>query len=797
MFKNYLKVAFRNIVKHKGYSFINIFGLAVGMAVCIIILLWVQYELSYDRFHENADDLYRVIKVWRKGEVAHQALTPAPLAPALKEEFPEIIEAARFYGASRWLLAYGEKAFYEQGGVFTDPAAFNMFTFPLVKGNPKTVLSRPRSMVLTEAMAAKYFGDQDPMGKTLRVDNQYDFSVTGVVKNFPRHSHIRFDFAVPFSLLGKKGLMEKLAQENLVDWHNTAFYSYVLLKKGTSYKAVNEKIANYLEKPIPDSTSSLYLQPLKEIHLFSSYLRGNVPGSGDIGYIYLFSAMALIILLIACINFMNLATARAGHRAKEVGMRKVVGAPRTGIIKQFLGESIISAFMALILAVILLELSLPVFNRLSGKQLTLSQGLPDNLFLLMILIGITLFTGTAAGSYPALFLSAFQPAKVLKDKITAGTKGGLLRKILVIFQFSLTIIFLVGSLVIYEQIDYLQNKKMGFEKNHLLYMEIPDALKNNYETLKNELRQNDSITGVTASVSLPSFGRDINTQDVSWEGKESNEEILMRGVGVDYDFIETFKMKMLDGRPFSRAFSNDGANYILNETAVKAMGIQAPVGKQFTLWDNTGTIIGVVKDYHFRSLRTGVAPLLLRVYDPQWLNYVFVRIKPGHIPGALDFLESKWKQLAPGYPFEYRFVDDLLDSLYTTEQRIKSIFTYLTLLAMCISCLGLFGLAAFLAEQRTKEVGVRKVFGASAVKIGLLFSGEFLKWILAACVIAWPLAYIFLDHLLLRNYVYRITIGIRPFLLSGILAMVIALLTIGHRVFKTAAANPIEALRYE
>jgi len=794
MFNNYLKIAFRNIIKHKGYSFINIFGLAVGMAICILLLLWVQFELSYDRFHQHGADLYRIIKVWRQGEISHQTITPAPLAPALKEEFPEIIDAARFLPVGNLLLKYGEKSFYENGGVFADPAIFRMFTFPLVKGEPQSALANPYSIVLTGSLAAKYFGNKEPVGKIIRVDNRVDFTVTGVMKDIPKNSHMQFDFVVPFTLIGKKGLTAQLAQESLTDWHNTIYFSYVLLRSGTSYQSLSHKIANYLQKSSHDSTSTLYLQPLKKIHLHSSHLRPYIPGTGDIAYIYLFTAVAFLVLFIACINFMNLTTARVGTRTKEIGMRKVVGARRIHIINQFFGESLLLAFMALIFALLLVELFLPAFNDLSGNPLTLD--LAGNPLIIGGILLVTLFTGIVSGSYPALFLSSFQPGSVLKGKLRLGTRGFLARKILVVFQFTLTVIFLISTLVIYKQFHYLQNRKLGFDKTHLVYMAVPEEIRPNYESLKNELLRDSFLEGVTASVSLPSFGRDINTQLVDWEGKDPGKEILMSGVGVDYDFIETFKMEMVQGRSFSRAFSLDKDNYILNETAVKAMEIESPVGKQLTLMGNTGTIIGVVKDYHFRSLHTKIAPLLLRVYEPRWLNYLFARIKPGKISQALTQLESKWKQLAPGYPFNCAFVDDLLDRMYSLEQRVKSAFNYLTLLAICIAALGLFGLASYLAEQRTREIGIRKVFGASITNIGVLFSSEFLKWIMLANVIAWPIAYFFFQQFM-RNYAYRVIIGVWPFLLAGLLGVVIVLSTVSYQVFKAAASKPVEALRYE
>jgi ABC-type antimicrobial peptide transport system permease subunit len=794
MFKNYLKIAFRNIIRQKGYSFINIFGLAVGMAVCIMILLWVRHESSFDGFHSEADNLYRVNSIWRKGDVKHQAVTAAPLAPSLKKEFPEIVDVVRFYNTQTWLMRYGRTAGYEENGYFADPSIFTVFSFPLVKGDPKTALSNPRSIVLTESLATKYFSSENPIGKTILVDNQYDFSVTGVMKNIPTNSHLHFDFLVPCTLVGKKGTMNWLAQETLVSWHNADFYTYVQLGQNTSGEAVSRKISGYMKKTVPGSVTSLYLQPLKDIHLHSSHLIGNPPGSGNIAYIYLFSAMAFIVLLIACINFMNLTTARAGNRAKEIGMRKVVGARRANIINQFFGESVILAFIALIFAVILVELFLPAFNQLSNRPLVLD--LSENLLVLAGLAGIALFTGIVSGSYPALFLSSFQPGKVLKGPLKSGAKGFLLRKALVIVQFSLTVIFIIGALVIYKQLAYVQDKPLGFDKEHLIYTSIPGEFREGYATFKNELLRNSSIVNVTASVSLPSFGRDINTEDVDWDGKAPGRELLIRGVGTDYDFIETFKMEMKEGRTFSREFSTDPANYILNETAVKAMGIDSPVGKRLTLMGNTGTIIGVVKDYHFRSLHTPVAPLVLRLYQPRWLNFMFVRVKPGDISDVIKILESKWNDFAPGHPFEYRFTDDNLAGLYIAEQRIRAMFNYFTLLAVCIACLGLFGLAAFTAEQRTKEIGIRKVLGDSVSGIVVMLSKEFMFWVVLSNIIAWPVAYVVMTGWL-RNFAYRAPISIFIFVTAGVMALVIAWLTVGYQSVKAALANPIEALRYE
>jgi ABC-type antimicrobial peptide transport system permease subunit len=753
MLQNYFKVALRNIKRHKGYSFINIFGLAVGMTCTLLILLWVQDELSYNRFHKNADDIYRVIKIWRKGETAHYATTPAPLAPALKEEFPEIINSARYTIGFRMVVAFGETAFYEDGGGFGDPSLFDLFDFPFLEGDPKTALSDPTSIVLSEEMAARYFGEKNPLGKILRINDQFDFSVTGIMRNIPSNSHIQFDFLLPFMRVGE---IIGRGQETFMDWHNTAYYTYVLLQKETSYRDVSEKISNFLKKPIPESTSSLYLQPLKKIHLHSSHLRADV-ATGDITTVVIFSAMALFILVIACINFMNLTTARSGNRAKEVGLRKVVGANKTNLTRQFFGESILLSFIALLFAVVLVSLFLSAFNSLSGKDLTIS--LSGNIHVIFGLISISLFTGVVSGIYPALFLSSFQPVRVLKDSFKSGSRGSQFRKVLVVFQFSLTIILIIGMIVVFNQLEFIRNRKLGFDKEHLIYIPMNENLRPKYVSFKGELLQNSDIFDVTATSSLPFWGTDTATQDVSWEGKNPDEAFLMRGVGVDHDYMKTFKIEMSEGRRFSKEYSTDDSNYILNETAVNAMRMESPIGKKLTYMGNTGTIIGIIKDYHFKPLVFTIEPLLLRLYESRWLNFVYMRVKSEHIPQVIQFVEDKWKQFVPSYPFEYFFVDTVLDGLYTSAQRTGTLFRYFTILALSISCLGLFGLASFVAEQRTKEIGIRKVLGASVSEIVILLSKEFMKWVVIANVFAWPIGYFVMSRLL-QTFAYRIKIGV-------------------------------------
>ena len=791
MFKSHFKVALKQMKRQKGYSFINISGLAIGIACCILILLWVQDELSYDKFHENADQIYRVNKIWRKGEVAHYATTPAPLAQALKEEFPEITDSARFEPAGQMIVAYDKTIFYENNGAYADPSFFELFSFPFVKGDPRSGLSNPSSIVITENMADKYFGTEDAVGKTLRINNQYDFLVTGIIKNIPRQSNMQFiNFFIPFMRIKE---IQGQGQENYVNWHNTAFYTFVLLQKNIPYQDVSEKISEYLKKHIPESTSSLYLQPLKRIHLYSSNLRLNF-ATGNITNIYIFSAMAFFILAIACINFMNLATARSGRRSKEIGMRKVIGASKGNLVRQFLAESVVSSLFAIIIAILIVQTLLPVFNTLSGKEISSNALL--NINIILGLIGILFITGILSGSYPALFLSSFQPVKVLKNSFSTGLKGALFRKVLVIFQFSLMIILVIGTIVIYHQLKYIQNSKLGFDKEHLIYIPMNNDVRMKYEPFKKDLLNNPNILNVSASSSLPFWGTDIATEDVSWEGKIPGEDFLMRGVGVDYSFIDTFKIEMAEGRNFSKEFSTDRTNYILNSKAVEAMQLKSPLGKQLTLMGNTGSIIGIVEDYHFKPLTLSVEPLVLRLYDSQWLRFIYVRVKPTKISEVIKYTENQWKQFFPGVPFQFIFVDQALNNIYAVIERIGSLLRYFAIIAVIIACLGLFGLSAYIAEQRTKEIGIRKVLGATVPNVALLLSRQFIKWVLIANLAAWPVAY-FVMKGWLNNFAYRTRLGLDLFILSGLLALSIALLTVSFQSIRAALANPADNLRYE
>jgi putative ABC transport system permease protein len=785
MLHNYFKVALRNIVRHKGYSFINITGLAIGMACCILILLWVQDELSFDRFHENAGDIHRVIQDINFADHSTTwAITQGPLGPALKNDFPEIADMARFTRRGM-RLSYQERIFDETLGM-ADGSIFKMFTFPLLRGDPDTALADPFSLVLTEEMARKYFGEENPIGKILKADNRFDFKVTGILKEVPRNSHIRFDFLIPF-IFGRE------LNYTVDRWGNSQFTTYVQLHKGVPASEVITKIARYLdEKPTIEKDAALNLQPLTRIHLHSHYEFDFA--SGDITYVTIFSLVAFFILLIACINFMNLTTARSANRAREVGLRKVAGAYRSNLIRQFFGESMLLASIAFLLALVLVRLLLTPFNNLAAKELTLGVSSGGSVW--APLLGIALLTGFISGSYPALFLSGFQPVRVLKGTMQSGARSSLFRKFLVVFQFSLTILLLICTLVVYHQLDYMRNKKLGYDKEHLVYMGMRGQMRAQFDAVKQELLADPNILGVTASANVPTYGYSFSNSLWRWEGQDPDAEILMRAGFVDVDFFETMGIELISGRDFSNEFSTDqNGAVVVNEAAARAMGMADPVGRRLTLNKRDSTIVGLVQNYHFRSLRQEIDPLIL-IYSPPSSRILFVRLRGEDIPRSLAHIEKVWGKFAPGFDFSYRFMDEALDLLYRAEQRTGIIFRIFTLLAVLISCLGLFGLASYLAEQRTKEIGIRKVLGATVSHIVVLLSKDFTKWVVAANAVAWPVAY-FAMHRWLQGFAYRISLPWWVFAVSALLAISIALLTVSYQSVKAAVANPADALKYE
>jgi len=782
MFRNYVKTALRTFRKHKSYSFINIVGLAIGITCTVLMLLWVQDELSFDRFHDNAKEISRILLDPQGAATTHEAVSPPILAAKMKEEIPEVINAIRLTPQGRMLFTYQDKTFYEDKGLLADPSFFDMFDFPFVQGNKDTAFQELRSLVITENLAVKYFGSENPIGKIISLNNSTDYTVTGVIQNVPSNSHLQFNYVRSFELFSATG-------RDMNNWGDVSYYTYVQLQKGSSIETVNSKLKVLLEREDP-SHNLYYLQPLTQIHLHSKF-NFDFGTRGNIMYVYIFTAASLFILLIACINFMNLATARSGIRAKEIGMRKVVGAKKSDIIKQFYSESILSSLFSLILAYILVLLLLPAFNDLSGKKL--SFNLIENTNLLMGLLAIAVFTGLLSGSYPALFLSAFHPIKVLKGTFISGAKGSLFRKILVTTQFSLTIILIIGTLVISKQLSHIRGIDLGYDKEQIVILPLRGIEAESYKTIKSELQQNPGIVSTTMTSSLPTF-IGSGTSGAEWDGKDPETKIQMQISAVDFDYLDTFRIEMVAGRFFSKEFPADVSNVVLNEAAIKAMGIESPIGKRFRSLSE-GQIIGIVKNFHYKSLHTEIEPLIL-LMNPDNISYACIRINTENISGTIGFIEDTWKKLVPNFPFEYSFLDERLDNLYKAEASMGLVFKYFTVLGMFIACLGLFGMASFTAEQRTKEIGIRKILGASVPNVVSLFSKEFTKLVLISNLIAWPAAYLIMNKWL-QSFSYRTNIGIWTFLSSAVLALVIAFITVSYQSIKAALTNPVESLHYE
>ena len=799
MFKNYLTIALRNIVRNKTYSFINISGLAVGMAACLLILLYVEHELSYDRFHEKSSQIYRVV-YQSPGHFYmgrdHVAVTSAPLAPALMNEFPEVIHATRIYKQSLFgrgeLLSYEDKRFYENRFYWGDANIFNVFSFPLVRGNPETALQEPHSIVISEKMASKYFGDQEPLGRVLTYDNKHDFIITGIMKDVPDNSHLQFDFLASFSFLQE-------INKYIDNWGNKSYYTYVLLDKNTSRVEFEKKISTLVEKYRGEDFRSenrtpliYYLQSLSSIHL-QSHLNFEIEPTANIQQIYLFVVIGFIILIIGCINYMNLSTARSVNRAREVSLRKVAGAQRHQLIWQFIGESLILSLIALFLAAVLVELFLPIFNSFIDKNIQSKYF--DNPEYLITLLGLGIVVGLIAGSYPAFFISSFKPATVLKGELKSGSKGTLFRNILVVAQFLTSIIFIISTIIIYKQTEYIKYKNLGFNREQVIVIPFRHAsISGNPESIKNELLRNPNIRGVTFSSWLPNNIKTLRGP-ITWEGKDEDAKIDFYHVEVDHDFIDMFEIELAEGRNFSKEYSTDRQEYILNETALERIGWETALDKQFGLGGSeVGSVIGVVNDFHFHSLHFEIEPLMITLGE--WQSYISVKTYIHNISETINYLETTWKKYLPEHPIEYFFLDDDFEKMYQSEIRLAKAFRYFTFLAIIIASFGLFCLASFTTEQRTKEIGIRKVAGASVGQIVGLLCKEFIILVLIANVIAWPVAWYAMSRWL-ENFAYRIDLGLGTFILAGLLALVIALATVSYQAIKAATANPVEALRYE
>jgi len=787
MIKNYLKSALRNIKRHKGYAFINIAGLAIGMACCILILMYITTELSYDRYHEKADRIFRLgLDATIGGTSVVTPISNVPSAPALVQGYPEVLDAVRIRTVSKRSVKYEDKVFYENGILYADNSIFNVFTFPLIKGDPSTALKRAYTIVLTQETAERYFGSENPMGKILNYNNEYDFTVTGVVENVPQNSHFTFDMLCSYETLYDTG------GEIMEEWFNFRDYTYLLLTEGFDYKILENKFPALVEKHMGGMLKAMggeinfFLQPLTSIHLHSN-LENEIRANSSMTYIYIFTAIGIFILCIACINFMNLATARSATRAKEVGLRKVVGAMRKELIWQFLGESLIYSVFSLMIAILFVRLATPFAESLSGRSMSLN--IAEMPWLVPGLIALVLLVAFVAGSYPALFLSAFRPAQVLKGNLKAGSASSRLRSFLVVAQFIISISLIIGTGVILNQLRFVKNKNLGFERENVIVIEVRDSsIRRSFESIKAEIRQIPGVLSVSSSSLVP--GQEPSVQPFIPEGYTEKQAQLMEIFGVDHDFFPALGMEIVKGRNFSPEYGTDSRSaVIINETAAKRYNWEN-VGK----WE-TFTVVGVVKDFHRTSLHSVIAPQIIG-NDPSRFDELAIRISPENSDTTLSLIREKWKEVDPTRPFEFLYLDGLIDRLYGTEERLSDIFSSFSVFAVFIACLGLFGMASFAAEQRTKEIGIRKVLGASVPGIVVLLSKDFLKLIVAANVIAWPLAYFGMSRWL-QNFAYKSGIGVWVFFLTGILAVGIALATVSYQAIKAALLNPVDAIKYE
>ena len=804
MFKNYLKIALRNLVRFKVYSLINIFGLAIGIASCILILLFVRDELSYDKFNEKADQIYRVHSVGKLlGSDLNMAVSPAPLGETMVSDFPEVIKSARLVPNDKMLIRYKDNVFNETRFYWADSSIFDVFTIPFIKGNPKTALNEPHTIVLTEKLAKKYFGKEDPIDKIMNMEDGTAYTVRGVIKDCPANSHFHYDMFASLSSWG--------GAERSTFWVSNNFYTYIVLKKGASASGLQKKLPGFAAKYAGPQLQQLLgitfdeakkrgynygfiMQPLLSIHLHS-HLDYEIEANSDVSYVYIFSVVAAFILLIACINFMNLTTARSSTRSKEVGIRKVLGSNKAKLVKQFLAESILLTFFAVLIAVALVEIFLPAFSEFAGKNLHTDYF--DNLIAVPALIITVLVVGLLAGSYPAFFLSSFQPVKTLKGK-SGNAKSSWLRSGLVVFQFAITIILFASTFIVYNQMQFVQNKKLGFNKEHVLVIQRAWALEDHSQAFKDELLKNTNIVSASNSNNLP--GKMFSSTVFKPEDAPQSQQYPLYNMSADYNFAKTLGLQLSAGRYFSRESTTDTSAVILNEEAVKLMGLKDPVGKRLMMpiRDYTNrilTIIGVLKDFHYESLHQPIRPLAI-LYNPKQTAYLPIRIRPENTSRTISFIEDEWKKFVPGKPFEYFFLDENFNNLYQSEQKTEQIFTVFSVLAILIASLGLFGLTIFTVERRIKEIGIRKVLGASIFTIVFLISKEFLKWVLIANIIAWPVAYYFMSNWL-DNFAYHAAITVWVFVLSGIIALVIALITVSSQTIKAATANPVKSLRYE
>jgi ABC-type antimicrobial peptide transport system permease subunit len=789
MIKNYFKTAWRNLWKNKPFSVINIMGLALGLTCSLLIMLWVNDEYKVDAFHKNGSQLYSIVeRAYRDGQVSAFRGGPGILADEMKKVLPEVRYATNYGWNEQFTFEANDKIIKEEG-TFAGADFFKMFSYPLLEGNAITALQTPTDIAISKKMAEEFFGSPgEAIGKTIRYQNKKDLKITAVFADLPKSSTAQFDYILNWQTFIEINTWAK-------NWTNNGPTCYIMLRNGTDATAFEKKIDRFLDtynkEQTPHSYLRLGIQRYKDVYLHSNFDKnGNISG-GRIQYVKLFSIVAIFILLIACINFMNLTTARSIKRAKEIGIRKVVGAVRFALIRQFIGEAFLIVFISIIISLGLISFILPLFNQLVGKEIDLP--FHDSIFLLTI-TGLLLITGFIAGSYPAFYLSSFRPIRVLKGSLKFSGSALWFRKGLVVFQFMLSIVLIIGTIVVSKQVNYIQTANLGYNRENLLYIPIEGDLMYKYELFKNQVVKLPGIKDASRITDMPTQIID-RTGGVEWEGKDPNADIEFTQSSVGYDFTKTMQLQLAQGRDFSKDFATDSVGYLINESALKIIGYKNPIGKPLTFWGKKGTIIGVLKDFHFNSLHTQINPLVLRLGKEGW-GSALVRTEPGKTKQALASLEKVYKEINPKFPFTYKFSDEEYQKLYKSEQVVSQLANYFAFLAIFISCLGLLGLAMFASEQRTKEFGIRKVLGASPVSLFNLLSKEFLVLVLVAMIIASPLAWIAMNSWL-QDYVYRIHVSWWMFGAAGVTAIFIALITVSFQAIRAAISNPVKSLRTE
>jgi putative ABC transport system permease protein len=807
MFRNYLKVALRNFLGRPGFSLINVLGLAVGVACCLLILLFVRDERSFDRQNERLDRMYRVgLSAFVNNNATESVVTSAPMAKGLVDEVPEVEAAARVRNFGFPVFRYGDKVFSEERVFWVDRSFFDIFTVPFVAGDPRTALEKPLTIVLTRTMARKYFGGEPALGKVLNADGRRDYVVTGVVEDPPRNSHFHYDFLAS---------VETYPDSRSPVWVNNNYLTYFLLREGAKAEAVAAKLPGLVRKHVGPQVQAaigvsldqfiasggrydFFIQPVKDIHLRSHYEHELEP-NGDIAYVYIFSVVALGILAVAVVNFVNLATARSARRAREVGVRKTLGSPRAQLVRQFLLESVLMAFLAVLLALLLVQILLPVFNRMTGKGLAMPYA--ENPATIPALLALVVVVGVLAGIYPALFLASFDPATVLKTEMAGKSRKSHLRNALVVFQFTVSIVLVIGTFVVRRQLDYVRTRNLGFNKEQVVVVEKVDDIGNQIQTFKQELLANPRVLGASNTDRL--IGDDFGSSVFRLAGAAGEENHLLWNCRTDEGFAKTYQIEMAAGRYFEAGRPTDAQAVVINETAARTLGVTDPAGRQIVAvgptpaQSQTLTIIGVMKDFHFQSLHTEIRPLIIGYFAERGFGrFLSVRVRPENVRETIAFMDRTWRGFAGNQAFEYRFFDDHFARLYQADERTGRVFLAFSILAVFVAGLGLFGLSAFVAEQRTKEIGIRKTLGASVTGVSLLLAGQFTKWVLAANLVAWPLGYAFM-HRWLQKFAYRAALTPWPFLLTSLFVFAFALLTVSYQTVKAATANPVKSLKYE